>query len=66
MKTNIHVVLDHDDRDSLYEWAKLGDRNVSQQMGRLIRQERARLETEKRGGGRTSAPPVKITESVES
>jgi hypothetical protein len=65
MKTNIHVVLDHDDKDSLYEWAKLGDRNVSQQMGRLIRQERDRLKT-KRGGGRTDAPPVKITESVES
>ena len=65
MKTNIHVVLDHDDKDSLYEWAKLGDRNVSQQMGRLIRQERDRLET-KRSGGRTGAPPVKITQSVES
>lgn len=65
MKTNIHVVLDHDDKDSLYEWAKLGDRNVSQQMGRLIRQERDRLET-KRSGGRTAAPPVKITQSVES
>jgi len=65
MKTNIHVVLDHDDKDSLYEWAKLGDRNVSQQIGRLIRQERDRLEA-KRSGGRTDTPPVVIAKSVES
>jgi len=65
MKTHVHVVLDHDDRDSLYKWAKSGDRNVSQQIGRLIKQERKRLDTE-RSGGRTDTPPVKVAESVKS
>lgn len=65
MKAHLHAALDHDDKDLLYQWAKEGDRNVSQQISRLIRQERDRLEA-KRSRGRTDTPPVVIAESVES
>tara|TARA_R100001086_G_scaffold202935_1_gene119024 strand:+ start:364 stop:561 length:198 start_codon:yes stop_codon:yes gene_type:complete len=65
MKTRVHIVLDYADRDLLDKWAKEGDRNISQQIGRMIRQENDRLEA-KRNGRRTDSPPIKIAESVES
>jgi hypothetical protein len=43
MKARLHIVLDYADRDLLEEWAKEGDRNISQQVSRLIRQEHKRL-----------------------
>jgi hypothetical protein len=65
MKAHLHAALDHDDKDLLYQWAKEGDRNVSQQISRLIRQERDRLQAE-RSGGRANTPPIEVAESVKS
>ena len=65
MKARVHIVLDYADRDLLDEWAKKGDRNISQQIGRLIRKENDRLAAQ-RSGGRLSSPPVEIAERVES
>ena len=65
MKTRVHIVLDYADRDLLDKWAKEGDRNISQQIGRLIRQENDRLAAQ-RSGGRAKLPPVEVAERVES
>jgi len=65
MKARVHIVLDYADRDLLEEWAKKGDRNISQQIGRLIRKENDRL-TAQRSGGRAKLLPVEIAERVES
>jgi hypothetical protein len=66
MKTRVHIVLDYADRDLLDKWAEEGDRNISQQVGRMIRQENDRRLAAKRKGGRAKPSPIEITESVES
>jgi hypothetical protein len=66
MKTRVHIVLDYDDRDLLDKWAVEGDRNISQQVGRMIRQENDRRLAAQRSGGHTETPPVEIAERVES
>jgi hypothetical protein len=66
MKTRVHIVLDYADRDLLDKWAEEGDRNISQQVGRMIRQENDRRLAAQRGGGWTETPPVEIAESVKS
>ena len=66
MKTRVHIVLDYADRDLLDKWADEGDRNISQQVGRMIRQENDRRLEAERSGGHPETPPVEIAERVES
>jgi hypothetical protein len=42
MKDRIHIAVSQEDKETLAEWAKQGDRSVSKQFSRMIRKERER------------------------
>ena len=42
MKDRMHIAVKKEDKETLCTWAKDGDRSISAQFARLIRQERER------------------------
>lgn len=42
MKDRMHIAITSEDKETLGKWAKEGDRSLSAQFSRLIRQERER------------------------
>tara|TARA_R100000988_G_scaffold93827_1_gene58296 strand:- start:26 stop:238 length:213 start_codon:yes stop_codon:yes gene_type:complete len=42
MKDRIHIAVSKEDKETLAEWARQGDRSVSKQFSRIIRKERER------------------------